>query len=260
MDDDDEVHRTGVSFNPHYGTMTETGKSHFARSADGLSEFIDNSIQACREVKDSRTIEIGVYFNDLDNSGYMVIADNGKGMDLKTVSEFATYALDRKTRGFEVTDDTSISKFGVGAKQAGFYLGTRMRVVTKESGIDDVHELILDEKEFKSRFDQGLDVYVGNIDRRRVNAFNDHIVPEDELKVAKLQEAMATHENNNESFTIVVIKLRRSIVLQLLKDQTYMSLADELAEIYHFHMHPEHHPSQINQLKQFESISAGSNK
>lgn len=51
-------------------------------------------------------------------------------MDENGLKEFATYSLDRETRHnnqnnkTEIQIDTSsISKFGVGAKQAGFFLG-----------------------------------------------------------------------------------------------------------------------------------------
>jgi hypothetical protein len=255
MDDGEEVESMECFFNPHYGTVTETGKSHFERVADGLSEFVDNSIQACRDAEGGRNIEIGLYLSG--DNGYVVIADNGKGMGPQEVPQFATYSLDRNTRGFVQNDETSISKFGVGAKQAGFFLGSRVRAVTKQSGSDVVHEFILDEELFKERFDNGEDVYKGTIHARKANTFVDSIVPADELNVRKLQQAMAKHEDENDSFTIIVIKLRKSIVVQLQKDESYLLLAEELAEIYHFHLHPEHHPSKICGMKKFQDSSSG---
>eukprot|EP01037_Dinobryon_pediforme_P022119 gene22119-23170_t len=54
-------------------------------------------------------------------------------MDKDGIQKFATYSLDQKSRNQEARkDDKSfISKFGVGVKQAGFFLGDSIRVMTK---------------------------------------------------------------------------------------------------------------------------------
>jgi len=38
-----------IQFIPHFTTLTDGGKSHFNRIADGLAEFVDNSMEACKK-------------------------------------------------------------------------------------------------------------------------------------------------------------------------------------------------------------------
>ena len=83
---------TEISFVPHPGTLVNSGRSHFSRPADGLAEFIDNSIQACREQEDERRINIGLYLDENSESGagYLTICDNGAGMNADELTKFAT--------------------------------------------------------------------------------------------------------------------------------------------------------------------------
>ena len=121
-----------IDYTPHFHALTKTGSSHFQRIADATAEFIDNSIQACKNniPDENRVIDVGVYLKTVKSSrrseGYAVIIDNGKGMNERDLREFATYSLDQETRGNRPSErqgDSFISKFGVGAKQAGFFLG-----------------------------------------------------------------------------------------------------------------------------------------
>ena len=73
----------------------------------------------------------------------MVIFDNGCGMDGDGLRDFATYSLDQETRGnrASASNKSFISKFGVGAKQAGFFLGDSIQVFTKQLNSDKYLEL-----------------------------------------------------------------------------------------------------------------------
>jgi HSP90 family molecular chaperone len=61
--------------------------------------------------------------------------DNGCGMDKAGIQDFATYSLDQETREQRAgeMDKSFISKFGVGVKQAGFFLGDQINLTTKTS-------------------------------------------------------------------------------------------------------------------------------
>ena len=121
--------------------------------------------------------------------------------------------------------ETSISKFGVGAKQAGFYLGERLRVVTKCKNDDKVRELILDEQTLLELWKdaEAGKAFTGNVNYRPVSQPNENIIPADERAVKPLQDNMLFHERNHESFTIVVIKLRKNIVMEeLIREGRYM--------------------------------------
>jgi len=63
---------------PHYKTICDK-KSHFSRISDALAEFVDNSVQACRDNIEKR---INISFvttksKSIDDSTYITIADNG---------------------------------------------------------------------------------------------------------------------------------------------------------------------------------------
>ena len=122
------IDRIEITYTPHHKTLTEAGNSHFHRVVDALAEFVDNSIQASDNEK-QRHVHVSFFLNNLD--GFLTISDNGVGMTSDTIKQFATYALDRETRSMQSTGRAGIGRFGVGAKQAGFYLGNRIRVITK---------------------------------------------------------------------------------------------------------------------------------
>ena len=128
-----------ISVVPHPGILTQASRSHFSTVHDGLAELIDNSIQACdyNSEVEGRHVRIGCFLSEEHLEGYLTVMDNGEGMDEKTLTEFSKLALDRAARGLTKAPGgkalaTSISKFGVGAKQASFYLGSRLRVITKK--------------------------------------------------------------------------------------------------------------------------------
>jgi HSP90 family molecular chaperone len=82
-----------------------------------------------------------------------VISDNGTGMNAQQLTEFATYSLDQESRGNDPsTNYSDISKFGVGAKQGGFYLGDRIHIFTKNAKEESVLEFCLDESEFEEKY------------------------------------------------------------------------------------------------------------
>ena len=239
---------TEVEFVPHYTTLTDTGKSHFNRIADGLAEFVDNSMEACKkgDVRDTKiSISFFIEKGTARSAGFCVIADNGIGMDTKGLKEFAVFSLDQNTKRQANNDDNLgnfISKYGVGAKQAGFYLGSRMRVVTKTCNSDKVSELNLDRHQFEQRYRDGLSAFTTDIVHR--NRCDTSRIPEEEMKWEKLVEFIKEHEKNK-TFTYIVIKLEAEIVKTLFKNERFRILAAEMAEIYHFHLHPEHRPNHV---------------
>ncbi len=82
-----------------------------------------------------------------------MIADNGKGMSELDIMQFATFSLDVESRGNYDSNSLGISKFGVGAKHAGFYLGDSIRVLTKTKECDRILEFSLEDSKMKERYD-----------------------------------------------------------------------------------------------------------
>lgn len=146
-------------------------------------------------------------------------------------------------------NDTSfISKFGVGIKQAGFFLGDRIRCLTKMKHLTQTHVFQLSKEEFKKRARSQLNVYEAAIKRREPGG--SQYTPDDEKYLGFLMDEIKQHELSHESFTIFILKLNQPIAKKILEDNKYRKLPMELAEIYHFHLHPEHKSEQIHVLKQ----------
>jgi hypothetical protein len=180
-------------------------------------------------------------------------------MDKECLTDFATYGFDPETRGYlaEDGDQSFISKFGVGAKQAGFFLGDRIRVVTKTANSPTVLELVLDRGEFDQRFKSGEEVYRGQVKARSVGASN-LTIPGDESSIPRLVEILNEHETSQEQFTSTIIRLHADTAKELQSKERFDDVADELAEIYHFHLHPEHLPNRIVEMDKFKITNAAS--
>ena len=246
-----EVNTTSFSHPPHFKTYTEVGKSHFGRLVDALAEFVDNSIEACNG-KAERNIHVSFFINDKREKGtsFVTIFDNGVGMTDENLKDFATYALDKKSRGINETHSAAIGKFGVGAKEAGFYLGNQIKILTKCEDTNLVTEFSLDEEVFKKRYENNEDPFTSYLVHREKREAS-RSVPQDESCVDALQTAVKFHEENNKSFTIIVIRMSEEKVGQLLMNDKYRDISNELAEIYHFHLFPDHLPASIK-LEKFK--------
>ena len=234
---------------PNYKTLTSAGRSHFNRISDALAEFIDNSIQATSRPFlpiISRNIQIKVFLS----LGYIVISDNGCGMDLFDLKVFATYSLDQEDRLQQPKpgDTSFISKFGVGAKEAGFYLANRIRIISNKSlapGL--VYDYCMDEGDYQRRQREGCKVFVGKSMERPMDDHS-HIASIEELEV--LQHLPTTRDAH---FTHIVLDLREHILDKL--TSTYLRIPDELSEIYRFQLCPELLPNQIVKLERFQMLA-----
>ena len=84
-------------------------------------------------------------------------------MDSNGLRYFATHSLNHESRNIlakldkavlpDAPTDSHLSKFGVGAKQAGFFLGSRIRVITRQKSQTQVKQLVIDEKVLDERFE-----------------------------------------------------------------------------------------------------------
>lgn len=211
---------------------------------------MDNAIQACADPDFKRIIKVHLYLppptmtSSKSSSGFLVIADHGKGMNTTQLTNFATFALSREERGEMPVDGdrTFIGKFGVGAKQGGFYLGDRIRVLTKSvhtSATDPWWEFTLDAGNLRERARNRENVYTGVL-----QSFTnpESILAEDELEYTQLVNDIRAHmDDEADQGAIFIVRLKRDKALELGKD--YKLFEHQLAEIHHFHLHPEHQPS-----------------
>lgn len=263
--------KTSIMFTPHYRTITESGKSHFSRVSDALAEFIDNSMEACKINKNNEW-KIGIHFDistELDY-GYCVISDNGGGMTFEKLRQFAVYSLDQNTKkltSLSQEEGNFISMYGVGAKEAGFYLGQRLRVVTRAVNSNQIMELTLDKEIFEEKFQRNENVFESDIITRGIGGDCVTInMSSDEKKVFTSSDIMSgilnAIEEEYEHFTYIVIKLSRNIIESIIDTNRttddgiilykYHDIADDLGDIYHFHLHPDHTPNNILQKIEFK--------
>ena len=242
-----------IDITPHHGAMTKAGKANFVRFCDGASEFIDNSIQAYLSSGsgDSDYVCVRLFINKGGRSrSYMVVEDGGCGMDEKGLEQFATYSLDKETRK---QNENFISKFGVGAKQSGFFLGDRVKVITCPVTSSNVFELVLDEKVFEDRYQKGEQVFRADIRQREIGNIVKY-ASADEKENNSLMNSLKSFENSySRHFTMIVIRLREKIVRELCSNSRYKEVPYELASVYHFHLHPENKPDEI--LKHLECLN-----
>ena len=87
-------------------------------------------------------------------------------MTQEGIHAFASYFLSQKDRGLEPGTsstygflDGNISKFGVGATQAGFYLGETIKVSTKTKNSPMVAEIAISRNKLHERAKLGLPVF-----------------------------------------------------------------------------------------------------
>lgn len=260
-------------FTPHLNVLIKSDQN-FRRIGDALAELIDNSIEAC-SAELSTYVRVSLHLNTKEQSGYVVVYDNGKGMNKQELIYFATHSMDHEARdvvnklqGREATlrNDSNrrfISKFGVGAKQAGFHLGDCIRVITKRkvSGststeaipLDEVREATFDAKELAQNFaDHGKAIYKSQFKLRdvmeaeryssvdQINDFPDML--------QEINEFEDTYRNN---FTIMVIRLKEEHAKKMLKADKRHDVMVDIHNTYYFHLHPEHQIAQLKHDRRF---------
>ena len=212
-----------------------------------MGEFIDNSIQACCGCRPSRDISISLFIstNHKSHDNFMVFRDNGCGMDELRIQQYATFALTKEKRNIVPNasgNSSFIGKFGVGAKQAGFYLGKRIKLITKTE--DAVHPLqfTLDYEELQRKTSE--EQYSGIIETIGVDDSGPFF--RDEESYPLLVSSIRDHMDREKQYSIFIIKLEMNIVATLRSlAKTPQSIVRQIADVYHFHLHPEDSYSQL---------------
>eukprot|EP00117_Sycon_ciliatum_P030786 scpid4423/ scgid5538/ Structural maintenance of chromosomes flexible hinge domain-containing protein 1 len=247
-----------VEYVPHHDTIVKSGMYEYYASEGqnplsyAFAELIDNSLSATRVVE-KRSIEVQLVFDD--NSGHSVyVIDNGTGMSTRKLNDWAIYRLSKQSRhhsDVSFTVDTErvsrflnsdISYFGVGGKQAIFFIGSAVRMITREIGSDDVHELFLSKDGFDQKARERQPVYTGEI-LNRPPGDHHHVTasaPADHL--TEFIESEPARDN----FTAVVITGVSPGHVQYLRYH-FKHWCRQLAHIYHYYLHgPQGNVSEGN--------------
>ncbi|XP_037311851.2 structural maintenance of chromosomes flexible hinge domain-containing protein 1 [Pungitius pungitius] len=244
-----------INFTPHYDTLIKGGLHEYYASesqnplAYALAELIDNSLSATARNPGVRTVEIRMVFDGTQGKPTVIVLDNGCGMTSKQLKNWAVYRLSKfsregvtvggKLEGYTRPEavprslNSDISYFGVGGKQAVFFIGNSARMITKPAGSPDVHELVLSKEEFESRERDKRDIY-STVIKNRKPGDSSH-VKEDE----RCLRALIAEESGKESFTAVVIGGVLQHHIAFLK-RDFRVLTRQLANLYHYYIHGVH--------------------
>ncbi|XP_054620867.1 structural maintenance of chromosomes flexible hinge domain-containing protein 1 [Dunckerocampus dactyliophorus] len=234
-----------INFQPHYDTVTKSGVYEYYDSEGqkslpyALAELLDNSISATAKNTSVRMIEIRMLFDETHGKPAVVVVDNGCGMTAKQLNNWAVFRLSKfsKPEGYVPPEPTAfslnsdISYFGVGGKQAVFFIGDSVRMITKAAGSPDVHELVLSEEQFVQKEKNQEDIYTEVI-RNRKPCDSSHICRSEE----RFLHAVIAEESEKESFTAVVITGVRLQHITALKDD-FEGWTRQLAHTYHYYIH-----------------------
>uniref|UniRef100_A0AAQ4NWH7 Structural maintenance of chromosomes flexible hinge domain containing 1 n=1 Tax=Gasterosteus aculeatus aculeatus TaxID=481459 RepID=A0AAQ4NWH7_GASAC len=238
-----------INFTPHYDTLIKGGLYEYYASegqnplAYALAELIDNSLSATAKNPGARTVEIRMVFDG--GKPTVIVLDNGCGMTFTQLKNWAVYRLSKFSRdkvivggsGYTRPDpvrrslNSDISYFGVGGKQAVFFIGNSTRMITKPVGSPDVHELILSKEGFESREKDKRDIYSTVIKNRKPGDYS-HVKGDDE----RCLRALIGEEFGKKSFTAVVITGVSPEHVAFLK-RDFDVWTRQLANLYHYYIH-----------------------
>jgi hypothetical protein len=223
----------------------------FLGPVDAIAELVDNSIQACMD-EESCKISCHLFVptgTSCQQHSYLVLLDNGKGMNINDIREFATFSRSQEIRKQSPTTGTTsgrmfIGKFGVGAKQAGFFLGDSITVLSKPK-TDESRKILrfcLNEKPDVTSSTTAAAVeefnpYQGVVEALDPSApllsyYVDSRMPEYFQEMhGQIQNHFQEHKHGN----VIVVRLLSDITnkFQVVAAE---ALAKQLKDIYHFHL------------------------
>ncbi|XP_030635022.1 structural maintenance of chromosomes flexible hinge domain-containing protein 1 [Chanos chanos] len=242
-----------IEYLPHYHTLVQSGMYEYYASEGqkslpyAFAELIDNALSATADNTGVRTIDIRLLFDESQGKPAVVVLDNGRGMTSKQLNNWAVYRLSKFTRdnGTFQSDHTGysrpnpvprslnsdISYFGVGGKQAVFYIGQSVRMISKPAGSPDVHEFVMSKEDFERKEKNKEEIYSGVILNRNPGVWSHVNSAEEPFLQSLIQE-----EVGKESFTAVVITGIQPEHITYLK-QHFSMWTRELAHIYHYYVH-----------------------
>jgi hypothetical protein len=223
---------------------------HFIGPVDAIAEFIDNSIQACMSEDSCRiSCRLFIPISTSRLPSYLVVSDNGKGMDIDGIRDFATYSRTQAARGHAPVSRTVsgrmfIGKFGVGAKQAGFYLGNSITVLSrpKMDHSGDIYRFCLNEvpnvgssgtaSATNANHFQGVVEFLNPSLEPLLSFPSESGVPE---HWNEMHNCIKRHFRKWHHGTVVIVKLLPDIITAFQTD-TAEQFSKKLKDIYHFHL------------------------
>jgi structural maintenance of chromosomes flexible hinge domain-containing protein 1 len=188
--------------------------------------------------------------------GLVCIADNGCGMTKQELNEWAVMNYSMQERGVEPREPEAairgnaatgagrfltgdLSFFGVGSKNAAFFMGSFVKVSTRKAGERYVHELSLAAADLEARYRNQQAVYEEDMVHRNPGDHSTANAIEQAFPAAR-EWVRAEVEPGEESFTRVIIgDLKADVIDQLVSDDEGAHICTELAHLYHYYLHGE---------------------
>ncbi|XP_005997938.1 structural maintenance of chromosomes flexible hinge domain-containing protein 1 isoform X1 [Latimeria chalumnae] len=242
-----------IDFLPHYDTLVKSGMYEYYASEGqnplpfAFAELIDNALSATARNTGIRNIQIRLMFDESQGKPAVAVLDNGRGMTSKQLNNWAVYRLSKFTRAEgDIESDHSgyvrpppvprslnsdISYFGVGGKQAVFFIGQSARMISKPAESHDAHELVLSKEDFEKKEKNKEAIYSGFIQNRKVGD-SSHITSDDE----RFLHNLILEEKSKTSFTAAVVTGVQPVHIQYLKSNFHL-WTRQLAHIYHYYVH-----------------------
>ncbi|GAM26398.1 hypothetical protein SAMD00019534_095730 [Acytostelium subglobosum LB1] len=211
-----------VDITPSKNILLKAGTSDYTTS-NALAEFIDNSIQAVRgNPMGKKIIKIEIK-EPVNGTTSIRFYDNGCGMTKNDLHRWGTMGMsqadvdghDHTASGATITG--MISRFGVGAKKAAFYLGTKVQVITKVSGSLFTNEATISLDILNSTHDQDWKIPI-------------------KVRQATKKELDLDHFTEVHVFGVSLAKLQSTSQSNFV--QSISSIKRDLAHIYFYYLHP----------------------
>lgn len=229
-----------------------------------LAEFIDNSLRATRKnspLPRNITMSMVLSGSGASTRGLVCVTDNGCGMSKHELNDWAVMNYTLEERGDQPQEPepaaraaaaaaasggasrfltSDLSFFGVGSKNAAFFMGSSIKIVTRKAGEQYVHELCLTAADLEARYRNQEAVYEGDMVHR--NAGDASTLAAMELPFAVTRDWVRAEAaaGDAESFTRVIVgDLKPDVLQQLAHDDQGLHICRELAHLYHYYLHGE---------------------
>ncbi|KXZ46758.1 hypothetical protein GPECTOR_41g723 [Gonium pectorale] len=198
----------------------------------------------------SRDITISLVVNERGTAGLIRVQDNGRGMSPKELREWAVMNLSMEDRGLLPSGTQraieqagggrylsgDLSFFGVGSKNAAFFMGSSVKLTTRQAGSAAVHELHIAGSELERRYKAGEAVYEEDLVHRQPG--DESTLSKQEAAFAVTRSWLADEAASPASFTRVTISDLRPDVLALVRDSVSgTAVCRDLAHLYHYYLH-----------------------
>ena len=234
-----------IDAQPHVNAMIRSAGDDLNHIVEAIPELFDNSIAATMNVELGGTRH--VWFCVDSDGGHAAVFDNGAGMDAQELEGLLRMFHSQEAKGNitpKMTADGEhacpqtfvspyISKYGVGLKQAGFWIADHIAVRTRKATEQQrrVLEVQMSEEELKRK-----EKTAGENPYRFEATTHAEGVPRGEC-ATEFHRAVLEMEKDHPHFTCIVLRVRPHNKDQLSTKAARDHVCSRLADTYAMHLH-----------------------